>query len=69
MFEEKRVSGKGFQRRNNVWYDNSYRGQATINVRRGSEDYHKLDAGLRTIAESLSGVVVAVWEGKAYRIQ
>lgn len=69
MFEEKRVSGKGFQRRNNVWYDNSYRGQATTNVRRGSEDYRKLDSGLRTIAESLSGVVVVVWEGKAYRIQ
>ena len=69
LYEEKRVSGKGFQRRNNVWYDNSYRGQATTNVRRGTEEYRKLDGGLRSIAESLSGVVVVVWTGKAYRIQ
>jgi hypothetical protein len=69
LFEEKRVSGKGFQRRNNVWYDNSYRGQATTNVKRGTDEYRKLDSGLRSIAESLSGVVVVVWTGKAYRIQ
>ena len=69
LYEEKRVSGKGFQRRNNVWYDNSYRGGATINVRRGTDEYKKLDGGLRSIAESLSGVVVVVWSGKAYRIQ
>ena len=69
MSEEKRVGGKGFQNRNNVWYDNAYRGQTTINIRRGSDEYRKLDSGLRTIAESLSGVVVAMWGGKAYRIQ
>ena len=69
LYEEKRISGKGFQRRNNVWYDNSYRGQATTNVRRGTDDYRKLDSGLRSIAESLSGVVVVMWTGKAYRIQ
>ena len=65
----KRVSGKSFEFRNNVWYDISYRGQATKNVRRGTDEYRDLDKGLRSIAESLSGVVVAVWEGKAYRIQ
>ena len=69
LYEEKRISGKGFQRRNNVWYDNSYRGQGTINVRRGTDEYGKLDSGLRSIAESLSGVVVVMWTGKAYRIQ
>ena len=69
LYEERRISGKGFQRKNNVWYDNSYRGQSTINVRRGTEEYRKLDSGLRTIAESLSGVVVVMWDGKAYRIQ
>ncbi len=69
LYEEKRISGKGFQRRNNVWYDLSYRSQATINVRRGTEEYRKLDSGLRSIAESLSGVVVVMWTGKAYRIQ
>jgi hypothetical protein len=69
LYEEKRISGKGFQRRNNVWYDNSYRGQATTNVRRGTDEYRKLDGGLRSIAESLAGVVVVMWEGKAFRIQ
>jgi len=69
MYDERRVSGKGFQRRNNVWYDNSYRSQATINVRRGTDEYRKLDGGLRSIAESLDGVVVVMWSGKAYRIQ
>lgn len=65
----RRVSGKSFEFRNNVWYDITYRGQATKNVRRGTDEYRDLDKGLRTIAESLSGVVVVVWEGKAYRIQ
>ena len=69
LYEEKRISGKGFQRRSNVWYDNSYRGQATTNVRRGTDEYRKLDGGLRSIAESLAGVVVVMWEGKAFRIQ
>ena len=69
LYDEKRVSGKGFQRRNNVWYDNSYRGQATTNVRRGTDEYRKLDSGLRSIAENLGGVVVVMWGGKAYRIQ
>jgi hypothetical protein len=65
----RRVGGKGFSRRNSVWYDDSYSGQGTTNVRRNTEDYRKLDRGLRTIAESLDGVVVVVWTGKAYRIQ
>lgn len=65
----RRVGGKDFSRRNNVWYDEAYNGQATTNVRRNTDDYRKLDRGLRTIAESLEGVVVVVWTGKAYRIQ
>lgn len=65
----KTVSGKNFSKRDNVWYDSSYNGQATTNVRRGTEDYRKLDSGLRTIAESLDGVVVVVWKSKAFRIQ
>ena len=69
MYEEKRVSGKNFRNRDGVWYDLAYRGQATNNVRRRSDEYRKLDPGLRTIAESLSGTVVVVWESKAYRIQ
>ena len=69
MYEEKRVGGKNFRNRDGVWYDLAYRSQATINIRRRSEEYRKLDSGLRSIAESLSGTVVVVWESKAYRIQ
>ncbi len=63
------VGGKTFKRTNNVWYDAAYRGQATKNVARGTDEYRKLDAGLRGIAENLGGTVVVVWKSKAYRIQ
>lgn len=65
----RRVGGKDFQFKNGAWYDNAYRGQATTNVRRATDDYRKLDSGIRVIAESLKGVVVVVWKEKAYRIQ
>jgi hypothetical protein len=67
--KSRRVGGKDFQFRDGAWYDTAYRGQGTTNVRRGSDDYKKLDRGLRSIAESLDGLVVTVWGGKAYRIQ
>lgn len=65
----RQVSGRSFERKDGVWYDTAYRGQATINIRRGTENYRNLDSGLRTIAESLDGIVVTVWKSKAYRIQ
>jgi hypothetical protein len=34
-------------------------------VARGSEDFEKLDSGLRSIAQQFSGPVVVVWKGKA----
>ena len=63
------VAGKTFNNRNGAWYDSAYRGQATTNYRRGTDDYKKLDRGLRNIADSLGGTVVVVWKEKAYRIQ
>ena len=63
------VGGKTFKRTNNVWYDSAYRGQTTTNVARGTQDYKKLDAGLRGIAANLGGTIVVVWREKAYRIQ
>ena len=66
--DRKQVSGKTFEFRSGVWYDAAYSGQRTTNVRRNTEDYRKLDRGLRSIAESFSGTVVSVWNGKAYRI-
>jgi hypothetical protein len=63
------VGGKTFNNRSGAWYDSAYHGQATINVGRGSDEFKKLDGGLRNIANNLGGVVVVVWKGKAYRIQ
>lgn len=63
------AGGKTFNFANGVWYDSAYNQQGTINVRRGTNDYKKLDAGLRSIAESVGGIVVVVWKDKAYRIQ
>ncbi len=63
------VGGKNFQRKEGVWYDSAYHGQTTVNIGRGTDAFKKLDAGLRTIANTLDGVVVTVWKNKAYRIQ
>ncbi|MBP9665175.1 MAG: hypothetical protein KBD94_11175 [Pyrinomonadaceae bacterium] len=63
------VSGRTFENKDGVWYDRKYTGQATINVRRATDEFTKLDSGLRKIAKELNGVVVVVWKNKAYRIQ
>jgi hypothetical protein len=63
------VAGRTFERKQGVWYDSAYQGSVTINVRRGSVDFNRLDGGLRSIADSLGGTVVVVWGTKAYRIQ
>lgn len=63
------VGGKTFENRDRAWYDRAYRNQPTTNVRRGTEEFRRLDSGLRSIANALDGVVVVVWKDKAYRIQ
>ncbi len=63
------AGGKKFASRDGAWYDTAYNNQATTNVRRGSEDFEKLDSGLRSIADKIDGVLVVVWKSKAYRIQ
>lgn len=67
--ETRAVGGKNFRRADGVWYDVKYKGQKTTNVARSSNDYKKLDGGLRSIADNLGGVVVILWKDKAYRIQ
>lgn len=67
--ETRTVRGKTFRRENGIWYDAGYNGQGTTNVRRDSEDFKKLDTGLRSIADNFGGTVIVVWKGKAYRIQ
>ncbi|MEQ1604932.1 MAG: hypothetical protein ABL999_08685 [Pyrinomonadaceae bacterium] len=63
------VGGKTFNNRNGAWYDSAYKNQASMNFRRGTEEYKKLDGGLRNIADTIGGTVVLMWKGKAYRIQ
>lgn len=63
------VGGKMFDNKNGAWYDRAYHGQATINVRRSTEEFKRLDGGLRNIANTIGGTVVVVWKEKAYRIQ
>ena len=63
------VGGKTFERKQSVWYDTTFQGRPTINVRRGTEEFNRLDAGLRSIANNLPGTIVVVWGAKAYRIQ
>lgn len=67
--ETRTAGGKVFRRADGVWYDPAYKGGATTNIRRGTDEYKKLDAGLRSIAEQIGGTVVVVWKSKAYRIQ
>ncbi len=65
----KQAGGKNFVYRNGVWYDRTYHGEATTNVKRGSDEFKKLDSTLRKIAGSIGGTIVVVSKEKAYRIQ
>jgi hypothetical protein len=71
--ETRKISGRLFRREGNAWIDSDYAsGRATINVKRGSEQFRALIAdepGLRSIAEQLGGEVIVVWKGTAYRLR
>jgi hypothetical protein len=66
--EERAVGGKTFRNVGGIWFDAAYGSQPQIMIRRGSDDYRRLDSGLRSIAENLGGTIVVVWKGRAYRI-
>jgi len=66
----KTVNGKTFNYGNSVWVDSQYRqGSPITNISRGTDEYRKLDGGLKRIAEQFSETVVVVWKAKTYRIQ
>jgi hypothetical protein len=67
--ETRQVSGKTFRNVGGIWFDSAYTSQRQKTVNRGTSEYQKLDAGLRSIGDQLSGTVVVVWGRKAYRIQ
>ncbi len=66
------VAGHRFRREGKAWIDVAYNpSQATVNVKRDSEQYRALIAdepGIGGIAEQLGGQVILVWKGRAYRI-
>ncbi len=63
------VGGKTFNNGGGIWFDSTLGKQKQKTVNRGTKDYQKLDAGLRSIADQIGGTVVILWNGKAYRIQ
>lgn len=67
--EIRKIGDKTFRNANGVWTDTSYSGSSTKNVKRGSDDYKKLDSGLQNIGNALGGTVIVVWGGKNYKIQ
>jgi hypothetical protein len=71
--ETRTVSGRNFRRQGNSWIDTAYdSSRATVNVARSSEQFRALVAdepGIRAIASQLSGEVIVVWKGRAYRIR
>jgi hypothetical protein len=70
--ETRAVAGHRFRRQNGAWVDVAFDSSRSItNVARGSEQYRALIAdepGIGTIAEQLSGQLIIVWNGRAYRI-
>lgn len=71
--ETRSVSGRRFRRQGSAWIDTAYdSSRRTINISRGTEQFRALIAdepAIRTIAEKLNGIVIVVWNGRAYRIQ
>ena len=71
--ETRSVAGRNFRREGNSWVDTAYdASRSVVNIRRGSEQFRALVAdepGLKTVSQELSGVVIVVWKGRAYRIQ
>jgi hypothetical protein len=71
--ETRKVGGRKFRRESGAWIDTAYNSsQATVVVRRNSEQYRALVADepeIARIANALGGEVVVVWKGRAYRIK
>lgn len=64
-----KVSGKTFERVNGIWTDLDYKGGKTTTVKRGTNNYKKLDSDLQNIGNSFTETIIVVWKGKNYKIQ
>lgn len=71
--ETRNAGGRQFRREGGAWVDTAYSsGRATVNIKRGSEQYRALVAdepGIRAIVDQLGGEVIVVWKSRAYRIR
>lgn len=63
------IVGKTFRNEKGVWIDSAYKGGTLKNVSKGTNDFKKLDSGLRNIANNFTETVIVVWKTKAYQIQ
>jgi len=70
--ETRTVFGRRFRRLSNAWVDTAYKSSMSIrSVTRGTEEYRALVADEPAIdgfGKQLSGEVIVVWKGHAYRI-
>jgi hypothetical protein len=67
--ETRSAGGHKFRRQGNAWVDSKFKTSMSITtVSRGSDEFRSLDSDLRAIAGQLSGEVIVVRKGKAYRI-
>ena len=70
VVETRKAGGHNFRRQGSVWIDAKFKSSmAVITVSRGSDAFRALDSALRSIAGQLSGEIVVVHKGKAYRIR
>ena len=71
--ETQTFQGGGSAVQGKAWIDSAYQAsRSTTNVSRGSEQFRSLladEPGLRAIVQRLSGEVVVVWKGRAYRFR
>lgn len=66
--DSRQIGSRTFTKRDGVWVDSQYGSQPLTVVRRGSDDFNKLDPEVRSIADRLSGPVIVVTNGRAVRI-
>ena len=67
--ETRSVGGRKFRKQGNSWVDTKFKSSMTLkSISRGSSEFGALDSGLRSIVQQISGEVIVVWKGKAYRI-
>ena len=71
--EIRSIAGRRFRKEGSTWVDTAFESsRRTVNLTRGSEQYRALVADepeIKTIADQLSGEVIVVWKGSAYRIR